>query len=319
MIPTFIFFIVSCAALIIAGSLLVRSLSHLASFLRVSEYTLSFILMAFSTSLPELMVGVMSGIYASNSLALGTVIGSNIADVTLVIGIVVLLNRGLRTRKAFIRRDTRWMVVFSVLPMALMVAGHELSRVDGLLLLFAYGFYLRHLLSGYVSSKQRLHNRVSKLQSILSTLMFLVSLFLLFKSADYVVFYGAELAQELALPPILIGLFFVAIGTSLPELVFETMAAQQGHKAMALGDVIGSVVANSTLVLGISAIINPITANYNLFLVSAVFMIVAVFLFATFLESGWGFTVHEGIAMILLYILFVVIELTMKRVIMAGG
>ncbi len=310
-------FLASCAVLIFAGTLLVRSLSGMASFLRMEEFVVSFVIMAFSTSIPEIMVGIMSALYKNNALALGTVIGSNLADVTLIIGIAILLGRGIRIKKGVLRKDLGWMVCLAILPMALMVIGHEISRTDGAILIGTYAFYLYKLISRQNPSKARMKNKVTRLESMGYTFGFIASLVLLFKSADYVVFYGSQLASELFMPPLLIGLFFVALGTSLPELAFESRAVQQGHVAMALGDVIGSVVANSTIVLGISALIHPITANYNLFLISAAFMLFSVFLFATLLESGWGLSTREGVSLILLYILFVVVELTLKGVIVS--
>ena len=316
-LTTFLLFLSACAVLILAGSFGVRALSRLASFLRMEEFIVSFIIMAFSTSIPELMVGITSALHKNNAIALGTVIGSNLADVTLITGIVILLNRGIKTNKSrIILKETRWMIALAILPMILMVIGHELSRWDGITLIATYGFYLWNLILR-IKKTREVKDGVTKLQSIGYTLLLLVSIFLLFKSSDYVVIYGTDLATELSLPPLLIGLFFVAIGTSLPELVFETRAVKLGHSTMALGDIIGSVIANSSLVLGISAVINPINANYNLFLISAAFMLVSIFIFNVFFESGRGFTIREGIGLILLYVLFFIIELTLRGVIVS--
>lgn len=316
-LTTFLLFLSACLVLILAGSFAVRVLSRLTSFLGMEEFVVSFIIMAFSTSIPELMVGITSALHKNNAIALGTVIGSNIADVTLIAGIVILLNGGIKISKRRIRpREVRWMAIFAFLPVAFMAIGNGISRFDGGLLIAAYAFYLWKLILRIKKTRQ-LKDHVTKLQSIGYTLLLLASIFVLFQSSSHVVFYGTELATELSLPPLLIGLFFVAIGTSLPELVFETRAVQQGHGAMALGDVIGSVVVNSSLVLGVSALINPITAHYTLFLVSAAFMLFSVFIFTTFFESGWGFTVREGIGLILLYVLFVITELTLRGILVS--
>ena len=312
-ITTFILFLISCIILILAGTWLVRSLSGIASFLKMNEFIVAYIIMAFSTSLPELMVGILSGIQKSNSLALGTVIGSNIADITLILGIVTLVGKGIQAKEKYIIENSRYMIVIAIIPFILMIIGREISRWDGLVLIILYIIYMYQLVKRK-GNKHKLKNTITKIQSIGYTLLFVLSMFLLFKSAEYVVFYGQELAAELLLPPILIGLFFVAIGTSLPELAFESRAVQKGHSEMALGDCIGSVVANSTLVLGVSAIINPITAAFNLFLISGIFMIFSLFLFWTFLESGYKLSAKEGIVLIFLYLLFVIIELTLKGV-----
>lgn len=316
-LTTFLLFLSACLILIFAGSLAVRALLRLTAFLHMEEFIVSFIIMAFSTSIPELMVGITSALHKNNAIALGTVIGSNMADVTLIAGIVILLNQGIKTNKSrVILKETRWMTFLALLPMVLMTIGHTLSRWDGAILIIVYGFYLWYLLQR-IKKTRRMENGVTKIQSIGYTLLLLASLLLLFKSSDYVVLYGTELATELSLPPLLIGLFFVAVGTSLPELAFEAQAVRKGHSAMALGDITGSVIANSSLVLGVSAVINPITANYNLFLISAAFMLFSVFLFSLFFESGRGFTVREGIGLIFLYILFVITELTLRGVVVS--
>ena len=147
----------------------------------------------------------------------------------------------------------------------------------------------------------------------LITYIFILNLILLYGSSHYVVHYGTELALGLALPPIFIGLFFLALGTSLPELVFELRAMMSNHPQMALGDLIGSVIMNSTLVLAVTAFIFPITTNFFLFLTSALFMILATVLFAAFVRSGERFTYLEGISLLILYILFIIVELNVQQ------
>ena len=114
------------------------------------------------------------------------------------------------------------------------------------------------------------------------------------------------------IPSILIGLFMVSIGTTLPELTFEVKAVLAKHRYMALGDLLGSVVANSTLVLGVTALIHPITADFLLFITSASFMVVVAFLFMTFVESEKKITLQEGIALIMLYVLFIIVMFNMR-------
>jgi cation:H+ antiporter len=144
-------------------------------------------------------------------------------------------------------------------------------------------------------------------------MIFTISLLLLYASSHFVVKYGTDLALGLMLPPIFVGLFFLALGTSLPELVFTVKAMTQNHAEFAIGDLIGSVVMNSTLVLAVAALIFPITVNIFLFLTSALFMILAAVLFATFVRSGKKFTYLEGISLLILYILFIIVELNVQQ------
>ncbi|MEM3126952.1 MAG: hypothetical protein QW331_02700, partial [Candidatus Woesearchaeota archaeon] len=244
--------------LAVAGYFLVRSLVKIAAFLRVTEFVVGFIIMAVSTSLPELFVGINAALANNSALSLGNVIGSNIADVTLVAGIMILVAKKVKVKNIYIKRDAIAMILIAILPFILMVFGNELSRVDGTILMgtfFTYGYYI-------LRERKKFHdgsdNGVSKQQIVFFSLLFMFCVWLLFRSSEQVVFYATQLSISLVLPPIFIGLFLVALGTSLPELVFEVTAAKTGYADAALGDIIGSVVANSALVLGVTAIISPI-------------------------------------------------------------
>ncbi len=308
LIANLMIFLAACLVLLTSGTLLVKTLAKIASFLRLSEFVVGFVIMAFATSIPELFVGITSAIAKNPALSLGNVIGSNIIDLTLVIGIVILLGKGINIKSKKTKIDALYMVFIAALPMVLMVIGNSLSRIDGIILLAAFVVYARRILKQKKLFKKEVENGIKRKEIILTTMLFILSLALLFLSSKFVVDYATLLSVDLALPSIIVGLFIVAIGTSLPELTFESKAVMKGHSEMALGDLIGSVIANSTLVLGITSIIYPITANILLFSVSAIFMVVIAFLFATFVESGNKLYIKEGISLILLYIFFVMIE-----------
>ena len=114
------------------------------------------------------------------------------------------------------------------------------------------------------------------------------------------------------LPPILIGLFMIAIGTSLPELVIGISTALKGYKQMAVGNIIGSNIANATLILGVTSFIYPITSNFLLFITSGVYMVLTAFIFATFIRSGSKLDWEEGLSLILLYTFFIILEFYIK-------
>ncbi|MBU3941455.1 MAG: sodium:calcium antiporter [Nanoarchaeota archaeon] len=308
LINNLIIFLIACIVLVISGSLLVKTLTKIASFLRLSEFVVGFIIMAFATSIPELFVGITSAIAKNPALALGNVIGANIINLTLVIGIAILLGRGIKIESKKTKTDSLYMVFIAALPMVLMIIGGSLSRIDGIILLAAFALYARRILQQRKLFKKEVENGIKRKEIILTTILFVFSLALLFLSAKFVVEYATLLSVDLALPPIIVGLFIISLGTTLPELTFGSRAVLAGHSEMALGNSIGSVIVNSTLVLGITSIIYPITANILLFSVSAIFMVVIAFLFATFVESGNKLYIKEGISLILLYIFFVIIE-----------
>lgn len=307
-------FIGSCLVLIIAGDLLVRSLTKLCQFLRMSEFIVGFVLMAFSTSLPELSVAISASLIDESALVLGNVIGSNIVNLTLVAGVTALLGRRITTKEPLIKRDSYWMLFISTLAVVLMFIGKELSRIDGVILLSVFATYMYLMIKDRKKyyHDQPLTNHVKRWAVLGYFLLFLVALPLLFYGAKFVVTSGQTLSVNLALPPLFIGLFFIALGTSLPELAFSSGAAIKKHGGLSMGNLIGSVVFNSAFILGIAAIINPITGNLFLFLTSSFFMLIICFLFAIFIETSNGLTWKEGLLLLFFYIFFIMVEFSLK-------
>lgn len=308
-------FIISLIVLIVSGSLLVKSLSKIASFLHVSEYVIGFILLAVGTSLPELFVGISSAINKTPGLIIGTVIGSNIADLTIIIGIPILLARGIRIQSKKIKIDSLWMIGLSILPLILMLIGNKISQIDGVILLAAFMLYINKLIKEGKQFTKEIKEKTSRKSIVIYIFLFVISLALLYFSSDYVVKYAGLLAADLTIPVIFIGLFMVAFGTSLPELVSGISAVLHGYYEMSIGNIIGSVVANSTLVLGISALIFPITVNFLLFIISMSFMLVIAIIFTAFVEKGNKLSWIEGLSLVLLYILFLIIEFYLKGIV----
>lgn len=310
-------FLFWCIVLAFSAHVLIKALTKIASFLALTEFVVGFIIMGVATSLPELSVGIRSALEKNTALALGTVIGSNIINLTLVIGVVTLLARGIRVESGRIRFNTLYMFIIAALPLVLMIIDLPLSgqvmisRFDGCILLSVFFLYILKQIQERKKYIKEFVHEVSVTDFtdfIINIILFLLGLSLLFISADFVVNYGTLLSAELLLPSILIGLFMVSFGTSLPELTLESRMVLTGHREMALGDLIGSVVANSTLVLGFTALICPIRADFLLLVTSGFFMLLVAFLFITFIESEKAISWQEGLSLILLYIFFVIIE-----------
>lgn len=305
--------ILSCIFLVLSGIGLVKSLTKISYFLRISEYIIAFVLMAAATSLPELLVGITSAMNKVSSLSLGNVIGSNIADIALVGSIAILVARGIKVKSKKIKKDVLLLIPLSILPIILFFIGNALSRTDGVILIIAAAIYFRYVIQRRKGFKKKIKEKVTKLEAVFYSMSFLVFLFLLFFSAHFVVKYAVEIARSMNVSYLLIGLFMVALGTSLPELTFETIAVRK-HPEMALGDLIGSIAINCTVVLGITALICPITSSLFGMLITSAFMFIFIFLFATFVHSGSKLYVMEGVALLLLYLFFIFIEFYFKLV-----
>lgn len=312
MLENILYFVLSCFVLIVSGTFLVKSLSKISRFLRISEFSAAFIIMAIATSLPELFVGISSAASKNPSLSLGNVIGASIIDLTLVAGIIILFSREIRIRAKRMDKDAYFMLVAILLVIILYIIGKSLSRIDGIILLFFFTFNIIRKLKKSKKYKKRLEGKIKRWNVILNTFVFIFALVFLFLSASQAVKYASALAIDLSLPKIIIGLFLLSFATTLPELVFGISATSSKHKEMSLGDLMGGVVTNFTLVLGIVSVLSPIQADFLPFLTSAIFLFIFAFIFVTFLKTGGKLERIEGVSLILIYVLFVIIEFFIK-------
>ncbi|MBN2014351.1 MAG: sodium:calcium antiporter [Candidatus Altiarchaeota archaeon] len=305
------YFLGACGLLVVSAELLVNSLLRIAQYYRLREFVVGFIVVAFAAIIPEFFIGVNSALNQNPALALGNVIGANIIDLTLIIGIITILRGGIRVETKAVRSDTLYMFGMVMLPLLLMLVYQKIDRFGGFVLLLGFVFYVSRLLSQEKRFTKRLES-IPKKNLIVHIVIAAIGFVFIYFFSILVVRTASVLASDLNAPPILIGLFFIAFGTTLPEFTFETKAILTRHKYTALGDLIGNVVARSTLVLGVTAIIYPIQADYLLFLTSAFFMLIVAFLFTTFVDVEKHILVQEGIALIILYILFIIVELNIR-------
>ena len=317
-------FIVACLVLVKSSSVLVKALAKIASFLNINEFAIGFILVAVATSLPETFVGILSAINGTPQLSVGNVIGANVLDLTLIIGIAVLLSKKINIESKIIKEDMIYMLIIIFMPVFLIVDHliwnkfglfpnmvHGLSRIDGIILLTVFVFYIYKLIK-QESKFSKIMESVPKRELGKHMLLFIFSLFFMIGSAQFVVGSAEKLSIDLNLSQLLVGLFLISFGTTMPEIVFTSKAVLANHESMAIGDLIGSIITNSTLVLGITAVIMPITINSLLYVTSTMFMLFSAFIFFTFAESDNGITFNEGISLIMLYIMFIVVELYIK-------
>lgn len=297
--------------LVQASIRIINSLTTLSRFLALREFSIAFILMALATSLPEIFVGITSALENTPVLSLGNVLGSNIANLTLVTGIVVLSCRRLFARSIIVRRDALYMAVYSSVPLLLLLDSN-LSRIDGVILILFYFFYLGKLLQQRSSFKER-HNHIARKEASRSLIIFTIAVLVLLASAEGIVYSAEKIAVDLGIPVSLVGLFFVSLGTSLPEIVFELKAVENKHSGLVLGDLVGSVVTNSTLVLGITALIRPIhIQSLDIFLTPIIYLIVVLAAFEIFVRTDKKLVTWEGLFLIITYILFLLTELGLE-------
>jgi cation:H+ antiporter len=310
-------FIASCFLLVKSGTWTVQSLVRIAKSLEWKEFILAFILMAFVTSLPEFFVGISSALHSRSELAFGNIIGANIINLTLAIAIVVLLAKKLDCGTKLIQRNSIYTALIAFLPIVLMLGG-GISRIDGIILLVVLFFYFKYLFEEQEKYKKVFVNKFKRnwagFKSFLKDLaMFFTGIGLLLLSAEAIVWSVLALSSSLNLPLVVVGSLIVALGTTLPEIVFGLKAIAMGHKEMVLGALMGSVVANSTLVLGSTVLISPLhITEYSPYIIGILFTIIACLFFAIVSRTEKKITEKEAIVLLVVYILFILSQLVIR-------
>lgn len=281
----FIVFLAGIILLVRTSGWLVSLLTWMARYLKLSEYIVAFVLMAGATSIPELFIGINSAISGVPSLSLGNVLGANLLDVTLVIGITALI-LAIPLDGERIAHEAGFIFTLTIAPLILLLDG-TLSRADGAMLIFLFIAYLRYL---FVVSRPS-HSTINTIEPTLYSFgefvkklfLFFVGTALLLVAARVVVFAAEIGTARLGLPTFLVGLIVISLGTTLPELTFGIRLALAGRGGLGFGNAIGSVVFNLLLILGLVALIQPITIGeertaifFNLLVVTAVALILHI-------------------------------------------
>jgi len=296
------------AAVVLARSSIyaIEKLTHIAMQLRASEYLVGFIIMAVATSLPELTVGIVDAVTTTNpTLSLGNILGANILNLTLVLGVAALVAGNLRLEIQVRNREVFYMDLIAVIPLIFLTDG-RLTRLEGivLLLLFVLYMYILAFHSQEYHKVYKNHRRPRELWVDLG--LFALALLVLVGSARVLVGSAESLAKLLGMPDVLIGILLVSLSTTLPELSTSISGALRRQGGLVMGNLIGSVVTNSTLVLGLVALINPITIQVpEIFGASAITLVITLIFFTVFVRSQYLISRLEALALILGYISYV--------------
>jgi cation:H+ antiporter len=305
-----------------SGKVLVRSLSIVARFLRISEYVISFALIAFATSLPELSVGINSAILGIPELSLGDIIGTNIVNFCLVLGIVAIVGKKIELKDyAHFKSNRLFQMVAVLAPLILMFDG-TLSRTDGYILIVLFVWNLLRLfdIDDKILGRKVLRPHLIKYaharattwkQFITHVLLLLVGAGFLLAATLFLVKSVENISHGINVSEALIGVLIIAVATSVPDLIVGLRSVVKHKGGMALGDVFGAATINATLTLGIVAIISPFSIeNRSIVWVATIFTFTALLLIFYFLKSKHSISRKEGSILFGLYILFVITELS---------
>jgi len=312
-------FIISCFILLFAGRILIEALMRIARFLEWREFVLSFFVIAFASSIPNLFVGIISAIHKAPLLSFGDVLGGNVIDMTIAIAIPVLISKGIAVESRTAQRTCIFTMLCSVLPLILILDG-ILSRGDGILLILTFFLYCGWLFSKKERFKLEYNDNISHpikgLKMFFSDVVrIFFGIIMLLIAAEGIVRGGSSLANILNLPISLISILIIGPGNALPELYFAFVSAKKGQSWMVLGDLMGAVIIPATLVLGIVSLICPIVIfDFSPFLIASIFLFISSFFFFWTIRSGKEITKKEGIILLFLFILFLFFELYFKLI-----
>jgi len=244
------------------GDFLVTGSARLARYLKISPFVIGATVIAFGTSAPELAVAILAALDAAPELAMGNVIGSNIANIGLVLGLTALIAPIAITPSRFKREYPPFLL--AALLILFLAWDLKIHRIEGVLMVGLLALYVwrsfRHKEDFSTEPEEEVRLFVVKGPAF-QFLLILVGLIGLVGGAKFLVSGGVSIARSLGISEWFIGITIVAIGTSLPEIVSSIMAARRGHGEMAIGNIFGSNIFNILMVLGITSLIHPLNIN----------------------------------------------------------
>ncbi len=284
------------------ATLATRYAARLSKSFGLSKYAVGFIVVAFISILPETLISVNAALAGIPSFGLGMLLGSNVADLTIVFaGIVFLAGRSLKIESRMLKNQAVYPFIL-LIPLILGLNGHY-SRLEGAVLIICGAvFYYLALKEETPGTAEPSGNKAR------NALFLLASLAVLLIGSHFTVTSASALAALLGVNPVLVGMLVVGIGTTMPEFFFSLNAAKRRDDSLAVGDILGTVLSDATIVIGIIALISPFSFPTKIIYITGAFMVAASFVLLRFMRTGRSLTRREGAILFGLWILFVIAE-----------
>lgn len=308
MVINILLLLVGLAILVAGGESLVKGASSIALKLKIKPIVIGLTIVAFGTSAPELVVNILSAINGTSDLAFGNVIGSNIANILLILGISSIIT------PLAVQYNTTWKEIpFAILSIVVVffmandvfldnANTNQLSRIDGMILLMLFIIFLYYTFE--LAREMYVHEdeETKEYATFNSILMILFGLLGLYYGGELIVDNATELARSFGMSERIIGLTIVAVGTSLPELATSAIAAYHKKADIAIGNIVGSNIFNTLWILGVTATILPMPISpmiysdvlFNIFV--TVLLMIAIMIFKKYTLERL-----EGIIFVLIY------------------
>ena len=300
----------SLAAVVVFSNIVIKAVMKMAEYLKIAEFAIGFIVISIFTSLPEFIISVSAAHSGDVGLVIGNVLGSNITNILLVLGLAITVGR-VKVKRRELRENAEILLLITFAPLIFFLRG-TLGIYEGMVLLLLFAMYVWFVL------KRDYHfdfpDHVRAKDWIVTNLSFWFGMVFVVIAAQFVVSSAAGLAATFGMPESAIAVTIIAFGTSLPELAIAIGAVKKGHTGLALGEVLGSNVINLTLVLGTAALISPLSADYETFAATIAFLVGVCLVLWYLLMKHTTLKRKHGLMFVLAYVLFIMMELFIQAI-----
>ena len=303
-----IFIFLGFLLLVVGGEFIVRSSVALSFRFNISKFVIGMTVVSFATSLPELIVSVNAAINDSPSIAINNVIGSNIANIGLVLALVAVLSN-ISVDKKFFKRDWPWMFFLSIVLSLFLYTGNILDKLEGIILISILILFIINVLKK--SNVNETYNDVDDKLSLVSNfkifLWLIISSFALYYGSEFLVDGAVNFAKQISISEAVISVTIIAIGTSIPELAASLVAIAKNEKGISVGNLIGSNIFNIGSVLGITSIIKNIPVAQEIIQRDIFWMLLFAILIIilSILPEKNKISKYKGLIMLVCYFIFI--------------
>ena len=296
--------------LVLGGEFIVRASIAISLKFNISKVVIGMTVVAFATSLPELLVSLKAAVNGSSSIAINNVIGSNIANIGMVLGLTAIIGN-IPVVKSFYRLDWPVMMFFSLLLYLFLYNDNLLSSFEGLILftsLIIFLFFVIRYNAKDLSEADAIDENLNKTSGIKILIWTIFASFSLYYGAEWLVASAIDLAKSIGVSEAVISVSVIAIGTSIPELSTSVIAIAKNEKGISIGNLIGSNIFNIGSVLGLTTIIKPILiTDSNILERDIIWMLVfaSLILILSIFPKKNNITKIKGFLLVVLYSIFI--------------
>jgi cation:H+ antiporter len=304
--------------LIFGANLLVNNASSLAKRLNIPTIVIGLTIVGFGTSTPEMVINIFAAVEKNSNIALGNIIGSNIFNILGILGLSALIY------PIAVKKNTTWIEIPLCLLSAVVVfivandiiidraSSSQISRIDGLILLLFFAIFLVYNITLSLKEGYEGDMEIKNRSAWFAVIFIITGLALLVAGGRIIVVYAVKVASTLGLSERVIALTIVSIGTSLPEIATSVVAVRKKNTDIAIGNVVGSNIFNVFFILGLSAVINPVSlqplSNFDILLNIGVSLLLFIIIF-----TGKGRVINrlEGFLFLALFMAYLVVLLAL--------